>query len=212
MMEKRKIPTNALFHLEIMQQLLADPLDLKKLAPLVKSDAGLTYRLLRLVNSAGYGVRLEVRSIQAALVMVGDDTFRRIAMLAIATELSTSRPAELLRMAFIRARFCELAAKLCGLDSTEQYLLGMLSLFPAMLQIPIEQIIPTLPLRPQICESLEGKQNLERRLLTWLEAHERGDWRASDQAAEVSGLDGEQLYDCYAEAVPWAWATLRSTV
>jgi c-di-GMP-related signal transduction protein len=210
MMEKRKIPSNTLFHLEIMQQLLADPLDLKKLAPLVKSDAGLTYRLLRLVNSAGYGVRLEVRSIQAALVMVGDDIFRRIAMLAIATELSAGRPAELLRMAFIRARFCELGASLCGLDPTEQYLLGMLSLFPAMLQVPIEHIVPTLPLRPQICESLQGTQNSERRLLTWLEAHERGDWRASDQAAQATGLDGERLYERYAEAVPWAWSTLRS--
>jgi c-di-GMP-related signal transduction protein len=210
MMEKRKIPSNTLFHLEIMQQLLADPLDLKKLAPLVKSDAGITYRLLRLVNSAGYGVRLEVRSIQAALVMVGDDTFRRIAMLAIATELSAGRPAELLRMAFIRARFCELAAVLCRLDPTEQYLLGMLSLFPAMLQVPIEHIVPTLPLRAQICESLQGACNPERRLLTWLEAHERGDWRASDEAAQATGLDGEQLYECYADAVPWAWSTLRS--
>lgn len=210
MMEKRKIPSNTLFHLEIMQQLLADPLDLKKLAPLVKSDAGLTYRLLRLVNSAGYGLRLEVRSIQAALVMVGDDTFRRIAMLAIATELSAGRPAEILRMAFIRARFCELAARLCSLDPTEQYLLGMLSLFPAMLQVSMEHLVPSLPLRPQICASLEGTQNPERRLLSWLEAHEHGDWRASDAIVQAAGLSGDQLYDCYAEAVPWAWATLRT--
>lgn len=210
MMEKRKIPANTLFHLEIMQQLLNDPLDLPRLNPLVKSDASLTYRLLRLVNSVGFGIRQEVRSIQSALMMVGDDTFRRIAMLAIASELNSSRPAEILRMALVRGRFCELAAAMTSLDPTEQYLLGMLSLFPAMLQVPFKVLAPMLPLRTQICESLDGAANPERRLLAWIEALELGDWQACDEAAIAAGISGEQLYDCYTEAVPWAWAALRS--
>ena len=41
---------------------------------LVKRDASLTYRLLRLINSPMCAVRQEVRSVQAALMAVGEDS------------------------------------------------------------------------------------------------------------------------------------------
>ena len=212
MMEKRKIPANTLFHFEILQELLKDPLDLRRLSPLVKSDASLTYRLLRLVNSAGFGIRQEVRSIQSAIVIVGEDAFRRLATLAIASELNSGQPAEILHMALIRARFCELASALCNLNPTEQYLLGMFSLLPAMLLVPMDQVAPMLPLRVQIRESLRGADLPEHHLLAWLEAHERGDWEASDAIVLGDQLNKDMLFRFYAESVRWAGATLRSSV
>lgn len=208
--EKRKIPTNSRSHLQILQLLHTDPLDLRRLVPLVKSDASLAYRLLRLVNSAGFGVRREVSSLQSALVIVGEDNFRRVATLAIASECNTGRPAEILRMALVRGRFCELAAEQCAIDATEQYLLGLLSLWPAMLQVPIEQLLPILPLSSAIGEALKGVPNRERCLLTWIEFHERGEWASCDAFAQSYGLDTHKLARVYAEAVLWAEASLRS--
>jgi EAL and modified HD-GYP domain-containing signal transduction protein len=210
LLENRKIPANRLTHIEILQLLRSDAIDLRKLTRLLKRDASLTYRLLRLVNSPMCAMRQEVCSIQAALLAVGEDTFRRIAMLAIASELGAGQPAEILRMAFVRGRFCELAAVLCGLDPTEQYLLGMLSLLPAMMRIPMEQLAPALPLREEIREALQGRANPERILLQWLESHEYGDWEACDAAAHADGLDQEDLARCYAEAVMWAEAAADS--
>jgi len=210
MMTKRSIPANTRFHLEILQQLLNDPLDLARLVPLVESDTSLAYRLLRLVNSAGFGIRHEVQSIHAALMIVGDDAFRRIATLAIASNLNSSRPAEILHTALVRARFCEMAAPLCNLHSTEQYLLGMMSLFPAMLQVPIDQIAPMLPLRQQIRESLSGMAHRERLALTWLESHERGDWPASDRIAHSQGLRSEPMVEIYGDAARWADSTIQA--
>ena len=171
---------------------------MRKLTALLKRDASLTYRLLRLVNSPMCAMRQEVRSIQAALLAVGEDTFRRIAMLAIASELNAGQPAEILRMAFVRGRFCELAAGLCALDPTEQYLLGMLSLLPAMMRLPMEELAPALPLREEIREALLGKANPERILLEWLESHEYADWEACDAIAQADGLGPEDLARCYA--------------
>ncbi len=210
MMEKRKIPANTLFHLEILQELIKDPLDLNRLSPLVKSDTSLTYRLLRLVNSAGYGIRQEVRSIQSAMVIVGEDAFRRLATLAIASELNAGQPAEILHMALIRARFCELAAALLRLNPTEQYLLGMFSLLPAMLQVPMEQVAPLLPLRTPIRDSLRGADVPEGRLLGWLEAHENGDWAVSDAIVQSSNLNRERLGRGYSETVLGAATAIRS--
>lgn len=64
-----------IFHIQLLRMLREAPLDLYRLSGLVKRDASLTYRLLRLVNSPACAVRQEVRSIQSALLAVGDDCF-----------------------------------------------------------------------------------------------------------------------------------------
>ncbi len=209
LLENRKVPANRLSQIEILQLLRDESLELKQVTRLVKRDASLTYRLLRLVNSPMCAVRQEVKSIQSALVAVGEDTFRRIATLAITSELNANQPAELLRMAFVRGRFCEEAAGLCGLNKTEQYLLGMLSLLPAMLRMPMAELTPALPLRDEIRRALEGRSGIEHALLAWIEFHERGDWAACNQAAEAHGLNEGELLNIYAEAVVWAEDALR---
>jgi EAL and modified HD-GYP domain-containing signal transduction protein len=112
-------------------------------------------------------------------------------------------------MAFVRGRFCELAAQLCALDRAEQYLLGIFSLLPAMLRIPMEDLVPALPLREKIREALLGEVNFESRLLRWVEVHERGDWVTSDAIVHAYNLNREELIACYAEAVIWADAALN---
>ncbi len=211
LIENRKVPANKLTQIEILQLLREKNLNFEKLCQLVKRDASLTYRLLRLLNSPACAVRQEVRSIKSALIAVGEEGFRRIAMLAIASELNAGQPGELLRLAFVRGRFCEVAAEQCGLDSTEQYLLGLLSLLPAMLRVPMQQLTPALPLREEICVALMGAAVPERILLDWLICHEQGHWDDCDRTVDENGLDQLKLLRCYAEAVVWAEAALSAT-
>jgi len=210
LLKNRKIPANRFSQIEIMRLLRSDPIDLHKLTQQVKRDASLTYRLLRLVNSPMCAMRQEVSSIQAALLAVGEDTFRRIAMLAIASEFNEGQPAEILRMAFVRGRFCELAASKGEQDPTEQYLLGMLSLLPAMMRLPMEELTQSLPLRKEICDALNRDVNSEGKFLRWLEYHELADWDACDAVAEANGLDQEHLLRCYADAMVWAEEALQA--
>jgi c-di-GMP-related signal transduction protein len=109
---------------------------------LVKRDGPLTYQLLRLVNSPFWGMRQNVESIEVALVAVGENAFRRIATLAIASEFNGDQPAELLCMAILRGRICEAMASQRGLDPFGQYLLGLLSLLPAMQGQPMSEVAP----------------------------------------------------------------------
>jgi EAL and modified HD-GYP domain-containing signal transduction protein len=211
LLENRKVPANRLSQFEILQMMRSDTLDLRELTRLVKRDASLAYRLLRLVNSPMCAVRQEVKSIQSALLAVGEKSFRRIATLAITSELSANQPQEILRMAFVRGRFCELAAELSGMDATEQYLMGLVSLLPAMLRLPMRELTPALPLRKEIRLALEGTQSAERELLAWVECHERADWDACDDVVKAHGLDQDQLMKCYAEAVMWAEDALQAT-
>jgi EAL and modified HD-GYP domain-containing signal transduction protein len=210
LLKGRKIPANGLSHLRILELLQQDPLDIHPLSELVKRDASLTFRLLRLVNSPICAIRQEVASIESALLVVGDETFRRIATLAISSELNSAGPTEILRMTLVRARTCELSAGSCGLAASEQYLLGILSLLPAMLRTPMEELTPILPLRKEIIEALEGRRNRERALLSWIESHERGNWAACDELSVQEGLDREELVKHYTDAVAWAELALRA--
>jgi EAL and modified HD-GYP domain-containing signal transduction protein len=209
LLKGRKVPANRLSQIQILELLQHTPLNLNRLSELLKRDASLTFRLLRLVNSPVCAMRQEVRSIQTALIMVGDDTFRRIATLAIASEFNTDQPPEVLRMAFTRGRFCELVAEMCALDPTEQYLLGMLSLLPAMLRLPMEELTPALPLRNEIRQALQGTVNCERCMLEWIEFHEQGNWAACDAVAQANGFTPEAAIRCYGEALVWAESAIQ---
>ena len=209
LMENRRVPANRLSQVEILRLMKSESLDLRELTRQVERDTSLTYRLLRLMNSPACAMQQEVRSVQAALIAVGEETFRRMATLAITSELNAGQPAELLRMACVRARFCELGALFAGLDETEQYLLGLLSLLPAMLRLPMQELAPSLPLRDEIRRALEGEKIAERSLLCWLEAHERGNWDECDLIADRHDLEQEDLFVCYEEALRWAESVLE---
>jgi c-di-GMP phosphodiesterase len=208
LLEGRKVPANWHSQVQILRLLQEDSLDLHKLTQLVKRDASLTYRLLRLINSPACAMRQEVCSVQTALLAVGDETFRRMATVAIASEMNAGQPSELLHMAFVRGRFCELAAGLCGLDSTEQYLLGLLSLLGAMMRVPMKELVPLLPLRDKIRRALLGEQTAEGILLEWLEHYELGDWVGCDTISDACKLEKSGLLRCYQEAFSWAEAAL----
>ena len=211
LLENGRIPENHLVHLQMLKALHEDPLDITLVSELIKRDASLTYRLLKMVNSPIYGLRKSVTSIRSALVLVGDEMFRRVATLAIASELKGMHPSELLRMAFMRGRFCELAAKLTRQDTTEQYLVGILSLFPAMLRLPMERVVDAMPLRLEAREALLGKDNPERSILEWLLCFELGQWECCDNLSKSAGLSPSKLPAIYIEAAAWAEENLSLT-
>jgi EAL and modified HD-GYP domain-containing signal transduction protein len=209
LVKNRKIPANKISHIQILRLLQHDPLDLRQLSELMKRDTSLVFRFLRMVNSAAYSLYNEIRSIHSALRVVGDDAIRRIASLAIASELNAKQSPEILRMALVRGRFCELAAGACALEQAEQYLLGMFSLLPAMLGVPMEILAPTLTSQVQIQEALLGALTFESSLLRWVEFHEQGNWAKCDAIVQSYSLNQTEMIRCYAEAAIWADASLQ---
>ena len=205
-----KIPANRIALLEILRVVQQDPIDLDGLSQLVMKDAALTYGLLRFVNSPLFAVRQQVTSIRAALLLMGEVLSRRVTVLAIAGEFNADQPVELLRMAFERGRFCELAADILGLLPSEQYLIGMVSMFPAMLRISMEDLARMLPLRTEACDALLGKGNPEGALLDFLIARDGGELTACEAMLEANGLTQEQVMVRLGEAAIWSTAAVQS--
>jgi EAL and modified HD-GYP domain-containing signal transduction protein len=210
-----EVPANRAAQLHMLACLQNPTLDMHELAALVKLDTSLSYRILRAVNSSLFSMRQELTSIETALMVVGYDAVQRFVILALASELSAgaagTRSAAVLQLSLARARFCELAAPLCGLAPTEQYMLGMLSLLPIMLRVAMSDLTPALPLRPAIREALHRIDNPERLLLNWLECFERAEWEECDAIAESRNLSGRRLANLYSQAVDWA-GTMAKTL
>ena len=198
-----KVPANRAVHIEILKQLFLDPLNLRQLCPLVMREPSLIYRLLRMVNSPVSLIRRKVESVQEAIMFLGEDTFRRMTMLAIRCELNSGLPPEIIRKALIRAKVCELAAPLTGLKPGEQYLLGLMSMLPAMLRVPVAPFVGELPLRQPVVEALLGSSVPEGKLLDWVDALERSQFGECYRIADIHKMDKNKLDRCYLDALTW---------
>jgi EAL and modified HD-GYP domain-containing signal transduction protein len=205
--QSREIPAAQVACLQLLHALNRPNLSIADLENIIKRDAMLTYRLLRAVSSAATALPRSspaVRSVQLALTLLGVDTVRRWASvwtLAALAEPGRGAPPELVTMAVIRARCCELLGAPAQDDG---FLLGMCSLLDALLGQPLEALLALLPLGDEVRHALRGGQNARRLLLDCVIAYERGVWDTCEQLAARAGIDPAQLPLAYREALAWA--------
>jgi len=205
----RQIPGFKLQFLRILNELHRPEMDFRKLADLLKREPGLSYKLLRFVNSAWFGLRSPVESLQRALVSLGEDAARKWLSVLTMANLASDHPTELATSTLVRARFFESLAKEAGLTQLRDdcFLVGMFSLLDAMLGRPLPELVEGLNLHGQITRTLLDRPNPSDRMPpVWklVLAYERGDWDTLGAAALALDLKPQTLTGCYAEAVRWA--------
>ena len=127
----------------------------------MRFEPSLCYRLLRLANSALVAARSEVTSVLGAFMLVGEDRFRKLVSVA-ASGILGSRPAATLHSSAFHwsaLAFANFSRHGLAENSTEQFMLGMLSLVDAVLQVPMETVVKALPLRMGAKAALLGEIN-----------------------------------------------------
>lgn len=207
----RQIPSNQLNYLRLLAQLTREPLNLSEIIRTVEVEASLCYRLLRLANSPLWGIRNDITSVRSALVLVGEERFRLLVSVAASCALNENHTPALIALSLERARFCELLAPLTGESSTEQFMLGMLSLLDAMLETPMESMVRLLPLRPEAKAALIGAESPTAVPLNLIRNFEAGAWGICTGTAETLGIREETLTRLYLESVQWARGSLAAS-
>jgi EAL and modified HD-GYP domain-containing signal transduction protein len=172
-----------------------------------RSDPSLSYKLLRIANSAAFGGR-DVQSIGFALRMVGRKVLHRwLSLLLVSSVASTNGIAgELVLAALVRARLCELVAqrgKRAG-DMGPLFLVGLFSLLDALLRMPMEGILARMAISADVKDALLSRSGPYAPTLSLVEAQERGDWQAVVDATKALGLTPGDVSQAYAEALGWA--------
>ncbi len=141
MSSRRELPGHKLNHLRLLRELGKPHLDLPAVEQVLKSDMALASKLLKHLNSAWFGWRQRVTSLQHAVVLLGDRQFRKWASLVAIATMADDKPRELPNTSLVRARFCELLAPLAQQKdaSLDAFLVGMFSLVDAIIGRPLDE-------------------------------------------------------------------------
>lgn len=200
----RDLPANTLNYLRMLQGVSHPELDLPGLERLIKVEASVCYRLLRYLNSAVFGLRNQVHSVRHALSMLGDREVRRWVRLVAAVGAGQNKTSDLVLSALVRARFAEVLEPRVEHGESDLFLLGLLSLIDAMLEMPMEDVLERLPLDRATKAVLLGQPSVLRPVYQLMLAHESGEWAAAAQLCESMRLDAEEVAGDYWQAQQWA--------
>jgi c-di-GMP-related signal transduction protein len=202
----REIPGNKLNCLRLLHLVASPDFSYDAVEELLKTDPALVYKLLRYLNSWLVAIRGEIHSIREAIALLGEKEFRRwISVLAVVA-MASDKPHELIRTALTRAFFCETLAKslpnpaTSSVRSSDLFLMGLLSVTDAILDRPMEQVLASLPIAPEVRAALCGSANSYRDVYDVLLAYERADWPTLSSASARLGIDESSVADCEAKA------------
>ncbi len=209
----RTLPSSKVAYLDLLRAATAPEFNIRELASKIKHEASLTFRLLRYLNSAAFGLRSEVRSVRHALSLLGERELRKWIAVVSVSVLADGKPDELMTIPLVRGRFCELLAPLAGLadHASDLFLMGLLSVMDAVLDQPLDSILADLPVRSEIKEALLARTGSYWQLLEIAVAHERADWEKASALLSETEMEEDRVSELYVAAVDWSTA-LRSNV
>ena len=200
----KEIPANRLNCLRLLKTVSEPEVNVRDLEAIIKQEASVCYRLLRYLNSAAFAIQNEVHSIRHALTLLGEREVRRWVRLVATLTAGEKRSSELLVSAMVRARFCELLSPKVPHGEPDLFLLGLLSLIDAIMEIPMVRVLENLPVDRDTKTVLLGGNGKLRPLYDLMIAREAGDWDAMTNQARQLGLTDSDVSHAYWQAMQWA--------
>ncbi len=189
--------------------LILDDAETPQLEGIFRQEPGLTLNLMRLTNSAASGLRQKITSLRHAITVLGRRQLQRWLQLLLYTNPAGGGANPLLQLAATRGRFMELlAGDLMGASrdfEDRAFLTGIMSLMPALLHVPIGEIIATLNVDAEVREALERRAGVLGRMLLLAEKQEAGDMESCFALiVELPGIDSDRVNAALAQALAWA--------
>jgi len=193
----QRAPANKLAVMKVLASLQSPDLDTNELTQTISQDVTLSYRLLRYINSAQFGLGKQIDSIKRAVVMLGRNTIRNLASLIALSQID-DKPHELFVTAMIRAKMAESVSKALKIGDPEScFTIGLFSVIDALMDQPMSSIMEQLPLSDDIKTGLLDHRGAAGYVLDIVGAYERADWNNK----LFSGQDVNIIRDCYLEAI-----------
>lgn len=190
--------------LEIMKALNEPEIDIDEVEEVIKRDVGLTYKLLRFINSASLGVVQTVSSVRHAINLIGLIEFKKWVTMMLMIRLGEDKPDALMRHSIVRATFCESLAQhlpSSPYPGSDYFLLGLFSLIDAYLDRPMKEIVAELPVDKHLKTALQGGVPVLRAGLDLLCAIEKSNWWDIVDICGKYGIDEDRIGNIYVESM-----------
>ena len=205
MHEQQDIDYNYALVVAIYAQVMKPSPDIKQISVLFEADAALAYKLMRLINSGVFPIQSKISSIKQALVYLGHERLKKFVSLIVTAHTAGKKPAELMQVCVVRARFCELIAKQVSKSlAGEAFLTGLFSLLDAILDQPMSLLVEKLPFPDDIKAALLNEKNTLYYILNVVQAYETGSWWTLEKAVILLNVKSDVLPGLYNQAVDWA--------
>jgi c-di-GMP-related signal transduction protein len=186
--------------LQLLGKLSSPVVTPKEIEELVRRDPALTYRLLRIANSASSSRARKVSSIKDALIMVGLAKLRAWTLL-LSMSGATGGDAGL-DVVLTRAGTCERLAAQAGVVRPDSaFTIGLLDGLSEALNLSVAALLERLPtLDPDLAGALMGSKGPMRDLLDTVHAYENLDHMAMARL----GITSSSIASCHLSALAWA--------
>lgn len=208
----RKISENKQTVLQLLSALYDQDAPIEKIERMIAGDTILSFKLLRLVNSAAFGLSRKVESLRQAILLLGLNKLRNWVNLLALSNLS-GKPHELSVAALTRARMCEMIATHINQRNRPDayFTVGLLSTLDAFLDSPLEELLGNLSLSESLNQAMLAHAGPEGMVLKLVQAHEQGHWQDIDwnHLAEL-GITPELFAEIYVDSLSWVAETMNS--
>ncbi len=196
----QRVPTNRIATLKLMIELNDPEVAVTRIEKMIAGDVGMSYRLLRCINSSFYHLPRVVSSVRQAIVLIGLNELRKLCA-AVTLAGFDDQPSYVSIQALVRAKMCEDLASAAGVRGSEAYfMVGLLSLVDVLLQQPLKDALGRLPLSPQVQAALLSHRGSIGEALECALKYERGTF---DEVGFMK-LTAPVIAEIYRQAVVWA--------
>jgi c-di-GMP-related signal transduction protein len=198
-----KITNPATISLVRLMNMVVRQDDVKNMEEVFKTDPSLSFKLLRYINSAGFGLSTKVSSFKHAIMLLGHKPLLKWLSVLFSTVNKNPGADAISKAAVTRACFMELLAskKLTKAESDNSFIVGMFSLLEAMLQVPLVVSLGSINLPTEITDALLHGKGIYAPLLNLTLAVEQDDWIEVFATAHVLGLTPLDVSENYLEAM-----------
>lgn len=201
----KKVDPNQAALFELVQELQNPNTTPERLEQLIVRDPVLTYKLLRIVNSAAYSLVRKVESLTEAIVMLGMAQIRKWATLIALTNQS-GKPEEICRSLLVRGRMCEeIAIAQKRKNGGSYFMTGMMSNLHVLLDIDRETMLEQVPLGNDIKDAILLNEGDMGEVLLDVTNFEAGDWDLLP-----TDFDGTLYESCYRNALNWSKEAMQA--
>lgn len=205
------IPGYKLHYLNLLQEIQQTDIDFKNIENIIKRDVSMSYKLLRYINSAFFGLMIKIKSIRHALTLLGQMEIKKWTSLITLAGMGSDKPVELVVQSIIRAKFCEALAPFCGMHkrADDLFLTGLFSLIDAIVDRPLIDMLKDIPIDTDIKEALLGEENPIYDVFSCAVAYERGNWGELSEIIIKLKIDERILPKLYYKSIEWGNQSLQ---
>jgi len=168
-----ELPAQTGVLLRLARLLESEDIDLRQVARLVSQEPRISYRLLRMVNSAAVGLVQQVDSMIRATTLLGSEQVRRIVLLFTMASARHDND-ELVKTAVVRGNMCESLSDRYRVEPAAAFTVGLLSLIDVAFGMEMGELVGQLPLSDAVKAALVEREGALGRLLSDVIAYERG--------------------------------------